>query len=192
MLREKPYRYLRLPGNPLIDSWKDKIGNEEVFLYHDADCLLLKQDIRDLFLSTNLGPIVGNLWSWKMDTIPKFYHTDVTKNGVKFNGAINWLISGSPGITEWSYTALDTPVGEANSNHPFKKYGNTSSWWGSQDTPSDFSSVLDKPMLIKINVPHRVNTIGEVGHRISYSLRFKNNPDWETVLEKLSGFVDEN
>ena len=192
MLREKPYRYLRLPSNPLIDNWREKVPNsEKVFLYSDHGCELMKPELKKIFSDRGLTPFIGNLWSWEPNNIPKFYHTDQkVKEGVKIlTCAVNWLIYGKPGITEWSYSALAEEIDMGDRGN---SYGTDSQWWGTKQSVPEYSAILNRPMLIKVNVPHRVNTTGVDEYRISYSLRFAYKPDWEHVLNNLSELIDED
>jgi hypothetical protein len=192
MLNDCPYFPLNLDSFPLIDTWAEKVESyDNVFLYTDRGGELLKPNLRELFVGLELGPIVCNLWSWKIGITPKYFHTDKTKTGVLLEGAINWFISGERGITEWSYKALEMPDGDAGTKNPFnKKYGNASNWWGGDNNlEADYSVVLDVPMLIKTQVPHRVNTLGCTGHRISYSVRFAENPKFDLIKTKLEKYI---
>ena len=191
MLSDCPYVALNLDSFPLIDTWAEKVESYDAqFLYTDRDGQLLKPHLRELFLELDLGPLICNLWSWKMGITPKYFHTDVTKNNVLVNCAINWFISGERGITEWSYKALDMLVGDAGSGNPFNaKYGNASSWWGTQDLQPDYTTVLNVPMLINTQIPHRVNTLGCTGHRIAYSVRFLENPKFDQIKTKLEKYI---
>jgi hypothetical protein len=191
MNNEIPYRYLNLLNEPLIDEWKLKVPDfKKVFLYSDHGCELLKPNLKNLFLECGLTPFIGNLWSWEPNTLPKFYHTDQKiKPGIKkLTCALNWLIQGEPGITEWSYRALDEEIDMGIKGN---SYGTDSQWWGSKKSLPEFSAVLNKPMLIKVDVPHRVNTIGVNDYRISYSLRFAHKPDWSEVLLKLKDYIEQ-
>jgi hypothetical protein len=189
MINETPYRYLKLPNNPLIDSWREKVPDfKKVFLYSDQGCNLLKPELKQIFLNCGLNPFMGNLWSWEPNNIPKFYHTDQkVKPGIKrLECSLNWLVQGEPGITEWSYSALDKVSIGLKGN----SYKTDAEWWGTRTTPSEFSAILNKPMLIRVDVPHRVNTTGVMDYRISYSVRFENKPNWLEVIDKLKDYIE--
>jgi hypothetical protein len=180
------YQYLNFLKEPLLPSWKELVDLNSVFIYVDRGCLLLKPEIKDIFLNLNLTPARGNLWSWAPNSLPKFYHTDQkeTETTKCEQCAINWLLSGSPGQTEWSFKAKDIEV-----NITGKIHGTEPQLWGYKELTPDISAPLDCPMLIRTNVPHRVNNLNNDSYRIAYSLRFKENPSWEEVFEKLSKFI---
>ncbi len=52
--------------------------------------------------------------------------------------------------------------------------------WSSEPEELD-RTVIDVPTLVKVNIPHRVETIQQ--HRKLLTFRFKGNPDYEEVLE---------
>ena len=195
MSYEIPYRYLNFPKDPLLPGWEENIKNlNSVFIHHDWDATFLKPEIKEIFLSKNLIPSRGNIWSWEPNSITKFYHTDQkeTETTKCEFCAINWLISGYPGTTEWSYQALDNLDNKIDfvkkPKYSFYSIHNTQPqlWKGGEP---DFSVPLNQPMIIRTNIPHRVNNLNNGTYRIAYSVRFKDNPTWEVVLEKLSDYI---
>ncbi len=183
MKQEVPYRYLSLINDPLVEDWKGVIEDiNSSFIYLDSQGSLLKQELKNLFFDCGLIPKRGNLWSREPHNLPP-YHTDQKVNCELF--AINWLLIGEPGLTEWSYKAL-----EYKDDNWTPLYKTTSpQFWGNMYMEPDFTAVLNKPMMIKTDIPHRVNNRDNNTWRISYSLRFENNPTWEVGLEKLSKFL---
>jgi len=179
-----PYRYLDITLDPLIFDWKKFIDDpESVFHIKDHGGNLLRPEIKDFFCNLGLRPKRGNLWSRKPKSIPP-YHTDQKVDCERF--AVNWLLSGSPGITEWSWKALEYKI-DNDKLSPI--YDDTSpQFWGSLSLNPDVSAVLDKPMIIQTDIPHRVINRNDTW-RISYSLRFEDNPTWETGLEKLKEYI---
>lgn len=179
-----PYRYLDLPNNPLVADWMKYVENANaVFLHMDHGGTYLRPEIKDLFSNLGLIPKRGNLWSRPPFSVP-MYHTDQKKDCELF--AINWLLLGDPGITEWSFKALNHKI----ENFELRLNKETSpQLWGDPSLSADISAVLDKPMMIKTNIPHRVNTNNINTWRISYSLRFKTNPTWEYGLEQLKKYI---
>ena len=180
-----PYRYLSLTDDPLVEDWKSVINNiNSSFIYVDNEANLLRQDVKTLFLECGMIPKRGNLWSREPYSFPP-YHTDQKVNCELF--AINWLLIGEPGLTEWSYQALNYKI-ENNNLKPLHKI-TSPQFWGDCYMKPDVTAVLNKPMMIKTNIPHRVNNENNSTWRISYSLRFEGNPTWEEGIEKLKNFI---
>jgi hypothetical protein len=181
-MNDIPYRFLQLNTEPLINGYAEGRNFSETFTFTDWGCALLKPEIIEFFTSRQLIPSVGNLWSRPPDKVPKYYHTDRVKIEGKPNieVAINWLLAGEPGLTQWSYAAIDHKL-VSNGLPPSK----IPSDWYDRNIPPEFTTVLTKPMLTRINIPHVVNTLGTSTFRVSYSLRFKDDPTWDYCLEQL-------
>jgi hypothetical protein len=182
-----PYQYLTIDPAPLIDfNYLDLgINPTEGFVYTDFGCNLLKPELKQFFIDRKLEPIFGNLWAREPNYCPTFYHTDQIKSPKTVKCAINWLLSGEPGITEWSHEADNYPGGPGAA-----KYVGTLTDWFDGDIKPSFVAVLDRPMLIQVDVPHRVNTLGTNTLRMSYSLRFKDHPSWDYCVAALNEFID--
>jgi hypothetical protein len=133
-----------------------------------------------------LFPEIGNLWARPANDLPKYYHTDRVKikGEPNIEVAINWLLSGEPGLTQWSYAATNHKIVSDVSG-----FANIPTDYYSQHIPPEFTTVLNKPMLTRVDVPHVVNTTGTSTVRVSYSLRFKNDPTWEYCLEQLKDII---
>jgi hypothetical protein len=184
-----PYKYLTVNTAPLIDfNYLDLgINPTKSFVYTDLGCDLLKPELKQFFIDRKLEPELGNLWAREPNFCPASYHTDQIKSqGNKtVKCAINWLLSGEPGITEWSHEAKNYFCGNGAAAY----LGTLADWYDGYVKPS-FVAVLDRPMLIQVDVPHRVNTLGVNTLRISYSLRFKNHPDWDYCVAALNEFIE--
>lgn len=188
-MHKKPFRQLNLDNDVLIYAWKDFVPSfEEVFIKTDYNCSLVRKELIDFFLEKNLKPKLGHLWSWNPGLCPPYYHTDHKPQiGTKpLEVAINWLVYGDPGKTEWSYQALNNKIDMGDKTNPYKT---PSQWWGAADLAPDFSISLTMPTLLNINVPHRVNTSDSNNFRISYSIRFQENPSFDEACEKLKNFI---
>jgi hypothetical protein len=185
-MNDVPYRFLQLSRDPLIDTYKQDRNLTQTFTYADVGCKLLKPEITEFFISRKLFPEIGNLWARPPNLLPDFYHTDRIKIKGKSNieVAINWLLAGEPGLTQWSYAALEHKIVS-------KVYGfnNIPTEYYSQNASPEFTTVLNRPMLTRIDVPHIINTIGTSTVRLSYSLRFKDDPTWEYCLEQLKDII---
>jgi hypothetical protein len=183
-----PYQYLNIAPDPLLPGWETIKNLNSVFIHFDHGCTLLKPEIKNIFLNQELIPSRGNLWSWAPNSLPKYYHTDQKETATTKCElcAVNWLMSGNPGNTEWSFKALEKKV---NIQGKTGLHGTEPQLWGDIDLEADVSVPLSRPMLIRTNVPHRVNNLHNDTWRIAYSVRFKGNPSWEEVFEKLSGYV---
>lgn len=188
-MHKQPFRYLDLDNGALIDTWKNAVPSfSDVFIKTDYNCSLVKENLLDFFVAHGLKPKLGHLWSWNPGMCPPYYHTDHKPQlGLKpLEVAINWLVYGDPGKTEWSYQALDYKIDMGEKTNPYKT---PSQWWGNAELAPDFSIQLTKPTLLNINVPHRVNTLDSTGFRISYSIRFQENPSFDEACEKLKNFI---
>jgi len=185
-MNDSPYRFLQINANPLVDNYAQGKNLKSLFTYSDYDCKLLKSEIRNFFLERNLYPEIANLWTHMPNSVPDFYHTDRVKqiDQPNIEVAVNWLLDGEPGITQWSHAAI---------NHKIKSGGIPKSGvptdWYVKHCAAEFSAVLDRPMLIRVDVPHIVDTTGTNTYRLSYSLRFKGDPSWEYCLEQLKDVI---
>ena len=184
-MNDVPYRFLQLSDSPLIDDYKQGRNLNQTFMYADEGCKLLKLEIAEFFINRGLFPEIGNLWARPANLLPDFYHTDRIKieGEPNIEVAINWLLAGEPGLTQWSYAAMNHKVMTG-------VYGFTNvptEWY--YRVPPDFTTVLNKPMLTRVNVPHIINTSGTNTIRLSYSLRFKDDPTWEYCLEQLKDII---
>jgi hypothetical protein len=179
-----PYRYLNIFKNPLGSDWIEYVSeSEKLFLHIDQGGNYLLPEVKEFFLDLGLVPKRGNLWSRNPFNVPP-YHTDQKENCELF--AINWLLFGEPGITEWSFKALKYKI---EKNQKPLLNDTDPQFWGDPAMIPEFSAVLDKPMMIRTDIPHRVNNLKNSTWRISYSLRFENNPSWELGLEKLKNYI---
>lgn len=179
-----PYRYLNIVANPLVADWTKYIEDpNSAFLYIDYGGNYLLPEVKKFFLDLGLVPKRGNLWSRGPYSVP-MYHTDQKEDCELF--AVNWLLSGNPGITEWSFKALNYKIEDTMSRLLEKT---NPQFWGDPSIVPDVSAVLNKPMMIKTDIPHRVNNDNSDTWRISYSLRFENNPSWEEGLDKLKNYI---
>lgn len=188
LINDLPYRYLNIPDNPLVNGWENSVADiESFFLFLDIEGNnLLKPELKKFFIELGLEPKRGNLWSRKPFDLPWYYHTDQKVNCERF--AINWLLRGNPGLTQWSYQSLNLKV--EMSGRP-GAYGTDTQWWGDSSISPDVSVELNRPMMIVTDIPHRVDNSMSNTWRISYSLRFKGNPTWQEALEKLQNYIVE-
>ena len=185
-MNELPYRYLQIDHSPLIENFSQGKDLNKLFTYQDRDCKLLKPEIKEIFISRGLIPEVANLWTRPPNTIPKYYHTDrVRTPGVpNIEVAVNWLLDGEPGLTSWCYAALNHKVVSGG----LPESGIRSDWYDRKFLP-EFTTVLNKPMLIRVDIPHIVDTRNTHTFRLSYSLRFKDDPSWNYSLEQLKDII---
>lgn len=179
-----PFRYLNIAQDPLVENWKDFVPSfSKLFHLKDFHGQYLRSDIQELFLDLGLTPSRGNLWSRPPFQTPH-YHTDQKIDCERF--AVNWLLYGDPGITEWSYAALNHKI--EDDVRPALK-DTSPEFWGPWNTRPDVIAVLQKPMMMQTDIPHRINMANVSTWRISYSLRFQNNPSWKEGLEKLKHYI---
>jgi hypothetical protein len=185
-MNDTPYRFLQLSDSPLLDSYKKDRDLTRKFVYADIGCKLLKPEISEFFISRNLFPEIGNLWARPPNDLPTLYHTDRIKieGEPNIEVAINWLLAGEPGLTQWCYAAKEDKA--MSGAYGFAKFP---SEWYYRRVPPEFTTVLNRPMLTRVDIPHIVNTTGTSTIRLSYSLRFKDNPTWDYCLEQLKDII---
>jgi hypothetical protein len=202
----KPYMHLRMPIK--IDSrWKDKfpvIDETTRLHYGDTGCTLLSDSTRYYFQTALKMPAVfGLLWSWPNSYDINEYHIDnYSQTGGKldekdmYKFSMNVLLQGSRGKTEWANmdncTAIveDTQIELRDSEEKATGYRGSSTGLFYDREPDWSTSIMPGyPMMMDVQVPHRVNKDKEGPMRWTYSIRFK-KPDmsqytWEEAVEKL-------
>jgi hypothetical protein len=180
-----------------ITGWESKFPNlTEQQSYVDKDFEVLGAEAVNFFKSIDLEPCFGIIWSWPYKQNEKLnYHIDpVTKDGVVLGDLVsmNFLLAGDSGLTEFisidKTKEIDSDFFTKKMNLTYRKFENTG-------TP-DHTYILtkDRPSIMRIDVPHRVNTnnISPNQCRWSYSLRFYVNSvaaDWESCLHRLSNHL---
>jgi hypothetical protein len=188
------YFLKNIPNN--IAGWEEKFPNlTQQQSYIDKDFSILGAEAVNFFKSKGLTPIFGIIWSWPYRQNQElFYHTDQwidEKGGITSGDVVsmNFLLAGDSGRTEFVSFEKTT---EMNSSFYSKKVKfNYRKFDGSSDPDNTYILTKDKPSIMRIDVPHRVNTndIQPDQCRWSYSLRFnvgKNAADWETCIDRLS------
>lgn len=188
------YFLKNIPNN--IAGWENKFPNlTQQQSYIDKDFAVLGEEAVNFFKAKGLTPVFGIVWSWPYrQNHELYYHTDQWhdgKGGIMSGDvvAMNFLLAGDPGLTEFvsfdKTTEIDPSFFSKKVNFNYRKFDGTS--------PPDNSYVLtkDTPTIMRIDVPHRVNTndIRPDQCRWSYSLRFnvgKNAADWQSCLDRLS------
>lgn len=194
-MNDRVLYYLKnIPSN--ITGWESKFPNlTEQQSYIDKDFSLLGADAVDFFRSKGLIPVFGIVWSWPYRQNEElYYHTDqwYHTDGTILSGdvvAMNFLLSGDSGLTEFvpfdKTTEIDPSFYSKKVKFNYRKFD------GSSVPDNTYILTKDKPTIMRIDVPHRVNTnnIDPNQCRWSYSLRFnvgEKAADWESCINRLS------
>jgi len=183
-----------IPNN--ISGWEEKFPNlTQQQSYIDTDFKILGSDAVDFFKSKGLTPCFGIVWSWPyLQNKELYYHTDQwidDNGGITFGDLIsmNFLLAGDSGLTEFTSfdktTEIDSSFYSKNVKFNYRKFDS------SAEPDSTYILTKDRPSIMRIDVPHRVNTnnIDPNRCRWSYSLRFyvDNKPaNWESCISRLS------
>ena len=201
---EQPYHVLNLNFS-LNDGWKIYANNNETRqVIIDKNCSMLSSTTK--FVLEDLGFQVNYalLWSWprmlgygtKVHGHPyeDHFHIDYPlHHGAEV--AINYLIKGDPGKTEWVDMKYVTNVGTAN-NPVYERPSHNDVQLFLNNGGDVVQAILqpNEPMLARINVPHRVVTSDIINTRWAYSLRLldkKTNKlvTWETAKKYLRDYL---
>jgi hypothetical protein len=197
---EQPYYILNLNFS-LNDKWKTYADNNETRqVIIDKNCDMLSSITKSVFEDLGFQVEYALLWSWprmlgygtKVYGHPyeDHFHIDYPlRYGAEV--AINYLIRGDPGKTEWVDMKYVTHVGTAN-NPAYERQSHNDVQLFLNNGGEVVQAILqpDKPMLACINVPHRVVTSDIIDTRWAYSLRLldkKTNKSvtWETAKKYL-------
>ena len=186
------YFLKNIPNN--ISGWEDKFPNlTEQQSYIDKDFSILGEEAVNFFESKGLTPVYGIVWSWPYRQNHNLnYHTDqwYNENNVLCGAAVsmNFLLAGDSGLTVFVSFEKTTELDQFFSkkiNFNYRKF------IGFSEPENTYVLTKDKPSIMRIDVPHRVNTnnINPDQCRWSYSLRFsvgKNAADWQACVDRLS------
>ena len=100
------------------------------------------------------------------------YHTDGVDRKASFNVPIfNCEVGG----IDWTQ---DDPPGA----YRFESEFTTNMRTEERDLPTIDHMVLDSIKLLRVDTWHRINNLNNPNHRVVFSLRFRGNPSFETVL----------
>ena len=192
---EQPYHFLDI-NFEVTDEWRSLVPNGEYDKKHvilDSGARYLTDDTRYFFECAGITPAFGYVWSWprlKSSLKSQVYHTDFPQ--VVAQVAINYLIQGDPGITEWKeYGELES-LGMKN----FPKEGYQVDEYIGDGSPGIRASLTDIPMMAKIDVPHRVLTQQITNTRWTYSLRMRDRRNnefltWKNAVQYLKHYIED-
>ena len=202
-MTDQPFRMLDIDFR-LNDGWKDHVGNDEKrqVIYDDQGDWLSASTIA-LLNELNFDIDYAMLWSWpkmwghqlKVNNHPyqDYYHVDFPpSHGVQV--AINYLVKGDPSITEWVDEA--NTIRHKSAMNPAYKHQEVQLFLNNGGNVVQGRIRKGVPMLIRIDVPHRVITSEIVDTRWVYSLRLKDRNTrkslkWEVAKERLQHFIIE-
>lgn len=158
----------------------------------------ISETTRNFFVTRGILPSFGILWSWPKNQNPSMtYHTDadIDKNGVVYVTdycSINFLLDGDGGITEFISIDKATEIGKIfNSDKVNLRYRLF------ENIEPEYKAYLtyNNPIMMRTDVPHRVNTNDITKTRWTYSLRFgikKNNKLEKVRIENLVSSLHDN
>ena len=166
-----PYQYLNLDIQ--IGDWKSKIIDfEKRQMYCDARCQLVNIKSKNFLANLGLVPYYGMLWNWPpvKNLEDCIFHIDGSDNkSILTLFALNFLLQGTPSITEWveenkCTEILDNTLDEIYQTTHRAFLGNVI---------ADYSAPINQyPMLIRVDIPHRVRGDIITDTRWTYSMRF--------------------
>lgn len=200
---DQPFRMLNIDFH-LNDGWKDHVGNDDVrqVIYDDRGDWLSLSTIT-LLRKLNFTVDYAMLWSWpkmwghqaKINDHPyqDYYHVDFPPSfGAQV--AINYLVKGDPSVTEWVDEA-DT-ISCKPAMNPAYKHQEVRLFLNNGGDVVQGRIRKGVPMLIRIDVPHRVVTSEIVNTRWVYSLRLRDQNTqksltWEVAKQRLQQFMIE-
>jgi len=115
-----------------------------------------------------------------------FLHKDITsytETGKYCEGSINCLVTPSRGHLEW-FNRTDGEIKPTELDSTYE------GWDDAIDTPIDKWDGGGGPALVNTSVAHRANNLPGIFPRVAVTIRFENNPTWETLVDKLSKHLD--
>ena len=169
-----PYLHLDIPFNIKLD-WKKTIKNLDIPQnILDHGCKLLEDETRNFLSSFNINLLSSaNYWSWKYlpGSIYNYYHIDYPidkpNNGNHQHVALNFLLDGDAGETQWvdfdKCVKINTKVNSI--------YGAPETNFISKKEPDYTTSLIPKKvMLTRVDLPHRVSRATQINTRWTYRI----------------------
>ena len=177
---DKPFRHLNIPFN-VKPAWKSIVGYDtraDKQNFWVKPRLVLDSQTLEFLMNANIKFYGCNVWSWLPSRSVPVWHTDTG-----FSVAINYLLDGEAGRTEW----IDHSKVVKLKDMIDPEYGTGDTRYNSSKSPDFSESIrLGHPMLIRNDIPHRVNRMGSTS--IRWTLRLLLWGNWEEALEKLDKY----
>ena len=166
-----PYEYLSLDIK--IPNWKSKIKDfDQRQMHFDRGCSLIDSESKKIFSDLGLIPYYGMLWSWvSSDNINETnYHIDTAPSSLILTlFSVNILLDGTPALTEWVDESKCEEIIDSGRDPVY----NTTHRIFKPDVMPDYSASINNfPMLIRVDIPHRVRRDLIRSTRWTYSMRF--------------------
>lgn len=193
-----PFYYLENIPFSLVE-WRSLVNdfNKQQSII-DKGANRISETTRNFFTIRGILPSFGILWSWPKNQNPSMtYHTDadIDKNGTVFVTdycSINFLLDGDGGTTEFISIDKVKEIGKIYNNDKvklrYRMFENVESEYKAYLTPVN-------PIMMRTDVPHRVNTNDITKTRWTYSLRFsikKNDKLEKARIENLISSLRDN
>jgi len=170
-----PFYYLNnIPFE--LNDWRSIITDFDIQQSHiDKGANRISKLTRQFFIDQGIIPTFGILWSWpKNQNESMTYHTDadVDKDGkiyVTDYCSINFLLDGDGGVTEFISIDKTKEIGKIyNSGKVNLRYRLF------ENIEPEYKAYIstNQPIMMRTDVPHRVNTNDITKTRWTYSLRF--------------------
>ena len=136
------------------------------------------------WIKSNLGEIdnckffvcEANMWG----------ETHIDGGDIPRNCAINIPIADcNKGVMNWfSNSDVSTPKSTSRTNVHSSDFSKDVNYWNSKDT-----MLLTQPALVRTNCWHNIDNRLNPNPRIVFSIRLKNNPQFEDILDKIKPWV---
>jgi hypothetical protein len=188
---EKPFCHLNIPYF-VKPSWRNFFSDFKIKQNLNVNVEeILEQDSINFFNANNLDIICGNIWSWPQGPTG-IWHIDQRSKELAQRVAINYLLDGDPGITEWIDRTKVVQIGQFT-DPGFISYDIR--FLKKPDELVDFSESIKPamPMMIRTDIPHRVDRTNQQHMRWTFRifLREKNtytHLTWERALQLLGAY----
>ena len=184
----KPFLHLNIPFQ-VKNSWKDLFPNLTEKQYVDVNPRdYLEVETIKFFDDLGLEPYIANIWSW-LKLSPASWHIDQREEGEPVI-AINFLLMGDAGKTEW--TSFNKVKRIEAGEDPV--YGTKDVRFLGSNVPEFSASIKPGyPMLIRNDIPHRVNRQGQEEVRWTIRLFIKKKDSdihlsWDEAVEIFKDF----
>ena len=177
MNNDLPFYFLNIDFS-ISDDWKkiSKNVNMDRVVHVDENASLLGKQTRQIINEAGIDISFAYVWSWPQSEIPE-YHTDAPYGVAQ--SAINTLLQGDSAVTQW--IRPENAVRYSSHTEPGVQEGAV--LWRSKSGVPDFKLSLspNKPVLIRLDIPHVVDTTNVKQLRWCYSIRMNKKNTQESL-----------
>jgi hypothetical protein len=189
----RPYLHIDIPFK-IKTEWKNSVNKFDISKHIlDHGCSLLENETRDFLSGTGINLNIADYWSWKYltESIYNFYHIDydIDKPNDENHAqvALNFLLEGDPGETQWTDLDKCLKINSMVNYNPI--FGTIQTNFISKEEPIHITSLIPKKvMLNRIDIPHRVCRDKQINTRWTYRIILKIGDHYVTWDEAKSMF----